>query len=313
MRHQFRVGFKRVAAVALGLACVGWFCGCPQRVETPVLRGGESSDFNESVESFLKKIPQSEQATVVQTLLFLVMEDMDPEAYAQKGLADLLKLNVPEVLKSEVYEKTGMAICHLAQQKFMEKRASLEVELEAVRTQLEGFRAKLEAQARQESLLAGFLIRGFQVRYEQAPFKMLAYLNFTVDNQSTATLTGLVFRVRFEGLAAGVPGVGVLKRESFAEPLAPGQSRSFTLLASECPKIPNKTPAQYAQLLRASVQVANGVLSGGTPLLATIPDLQLEQDLQQAKAMELEILGQLEASASRDRFLMWGRLPAVSH
>ena len=312
MRHEIPARFKRGAVAVLNLAWLCLLCGCPRKAGPPVLQGGQFSDFNAAFESFLEEVPGPEHAAIIHAVLFLVEGEMDPAAYAGKALGDLLKLPVPEVLKFELYGRTGEDILQFARQRFLEKRAALEVERTEVQDRVEALHRELKKQAQQAELLAGLLVRDSSVRYEQGPFEVRAYLDFRVANQSTATLKGLVFRIEFKGLADGIPSASVDKRETFSEPLLPGGSRPFKLLASECPKILNKTPADYPQLLQATVQVVNASLPSGESLLAAIPDTRLEKKVQAAQARLAEIQRLHEVSSSGEDFLFWGRNPADS-
>ena len=308
MGHEFHLKYKSGLLAFLSVACLCLMCGCPRQAGPPLLSGGESSDFNHSLESFLEVTPESEHAAIIHSILFLVVGEMDPNFYLGKTLRDLLKLPIPEVLKFELYGKGTEGICQLAQQRFLENRTTLDLEQKDKQQQLEKFRLQIQDQSRQEKLLEGLLVRDFSVRYEQAPFRVLAFLDFQVVNQSVAPLTGLVFRVDFKGRSQGVPGASTEKRKTFSEPLLPGSSRSFKLVASECPKILHKSPADYPNLLQTSVQVINGSLPNGEPILSAIPDMSLDKKVKQAEERLAEINRLMEVSSSGNAFLFWRRI-----
>ena len=308
MGHEFPLKYKSGLLAFLSVACLCLMCGCPRQVEPPLLSGGESSDFNHSLESFLEVTPESEHTAIIHSILFLVVGEMDPTYYTGKSLGDLLKLPIPEVLKFELFGKGTEGIFQLAQQRFLENRATLNLEQKDMQEQLEKFRLQAQDQSRQEKLLDGLLVRDFSVRYEKAPFKVLAFLDFQVVNQSVAPLTGLVFRVDFKGLSQGAPDGSTEKRKTFSEALLPGSSRSFKLVASECPKIPHKIPADYPNLLQTTVKVINGSLPTGEPILSAIPDMSLDKKVKQAEERLAEVNRLLEVSSSGNAFLFWRRI-----
>ena len=272
-----------------------------------MLRGGAVSDFNVSLDNFLDELPAEEHEPLIHALLFLATGEMDSAYYPGKTVRNLQNFPLTQVLKFELYGKTSAGIRGLAQRRFLQKGKDLNMELSEVRSKLSGIRQKLAAQELQVEMLDRFLVQDFKVRYEKAPFKVLAYLNFRVNNQTAATVKGFTFRVQFLDKAGGTVGVTEEKIQTVEEPLAPGAVRDFSLLASNCPALPGAGASEYAARLQVAVQVTNASLNGGKPLVNTIPDLRLEKDEEELTARQVVLLRLTEISRERGNFSFWSR------
>ncbi|MBT3469959.1 MAG: hypothetical protein HN467_11605 [Opitutae bacterium] len=308
MRDKVSGWFKRgvVAFFCLGLA--GMWSGCPKKAGTPVLRANDSNDFNVSLANFLEMIPPDEREPVVHALILIATKDMDPANYTGKTARDLQSLSLDEVFKFGVNGKTSSEILHQAQRRFLEGRQTLDEELSGVRSQLDGIRAKLETQTRREEMLNGLLVKDFNVLYEMGPFKIMAYVNFRINNQSTTQVYGLTFRTQFFGKTAQSVSPTEDKQVSFEDPINPGSGRDFRFLASNCPTLTGVATNGYREQLQASVTVVNASLDGGRPLIPTIPDLQLEQNRDDLLDREAELLRLLDVSEERRSFSFWSYL-----
>ena len=86
MGHEFPLKYKSGLLAFLSVACLCLMCGCPRQVGPPLLSGGESSDFNHSLESFLEVTPESEHTAIIHSILFLVVGEMDPNYYRVRVL-----------------------------------------------------------------------------------------------------------------------------------------------------------------------------------------------------------------------------------
>lgn len=312
MRQEISVWFKRGAVASLCLGLAGLWLGCPKKSKVPVLLGGAGSDFNVSLDNFLYALPVEERKPLIHALLFLATGEMDSAYYQGKTAQDLQNFPLTQVLKFELNGKTSAGIRALAQRRFLQKGKDLNRELSEVHSKLSEIRQKLAAQELQAEMLDGFLVQGFKVRYEKAPFKVLVYLNFRVDNQTAAKVRGFTFRVQFLDKAGGTVGVTEEKIQTFEEPLAPGSTRDFSLLASNCPVLPGAKASEYAARLQATVQVTNASLDGGKLLLTTIPDFRLAKDADELTARQTILLRIMEISKDRGDFSFWSR-SGVAH
>jgi hypothetical protein len=308
MRHKVSGWIKRGAVAFLCLGLTGLWSGCPKKMGTPVLRANDSNDFNVSLANFLEVIPLNEREPVVHALMLIATKDMDPSNYTGKTARDLQSLSLDEVFKFGVNGKTSSEILHLAQRRFLEEREALGEELSGVRSQLAGVREKFEKQTRQGEMLGGLLVKDFNVLYEMGPFKIMTYLTFRVDNQSTTQVYGLTFQTQFFDKAGQSVSPTEDKQVSFEDPIKPGSGRDFRFLASNCPTLPGVPADGYGEKLQASVTVINASLDGGRPLIATIPDLRLEKKRDALLRSEAQFLRLLDASKERRSFAFWSYL-----
>ena len=308
MRDKVSGWFKRgvVAFLCLGLA--GLWSGCPKKAGPPVLRANDSNDFNVSLANFLEMIPPDEREPVVHALILIATKDLDPAYYTGKTARDLQSLSLGEVFKFGVNGKTSSEILHQAQRYFLEGREALGEELSRVRSKLDGIREKLNQQTRQGEMLAGFIVKDYNILYEMGPFKIMAYLTFQVDNQSTVEVNGFTFRTKFSDKAGQPLSSTEDKQVSFEVSIKPGSGRKFRLLASNCPTLPGVPADGYGEKLKASLIVVNASLDGGKPLIATIPDLRMEKDRDALLGSETELLRLLDASKERRSFAFWSYL-----
>ena len=308
MRHKVSGWFKRGAVAFLCLGLAGLWSGCPKKAGPPVLRANDSNDFNVSLANFLEMIPPDEREPVVHALILIVTKDLDPAYYTGKTVRDLQSLTLDEVFKFGVNGKTSSEILHQAQRRFLEGRKILDEELSGVRGQLAGIREKLEKQTRRGEMLVGLLVQNFNVLYEMGPFKIMTYLTFRVDNQSTTQVYGLTFRTQFFDKSGQSVSPAEDKQVSFEVPIKPGSGRDFRFLASNCPTLPGVAADGYGEKLQASLTVVNASLDGGRPLIATIPDLRFEKNRDALLRSETEFLRLLNASKERRSFAFWSYL-----
>jgi hypothetical protein len=308
MRHKVSGWFKRGAVAFLCLGLAGLWSGCPKKVGAPVLQANDSNDFNVSLANFLEMIPPDEHDPVVHALILIATKDIDPANYKGKTTRDLHALALDEVFKFEVNGKTSSAILHLAQRLFLEKQGSVREELSGVRKKLFAINEKLDAQKRKGEMLAGFLVRNFNVLYEMGPFKIMTYLTFRVDNQTTTKVYGLTFRTQFFDQSGQPVSPTEDKQVSFEVPVNPGSGRGFRFLASNCPTIPGLSVDGYAKALKTSLTIVNASLEGGRPLIATIPDLHLEKERDAFLDRVTKQQHLLDESEDRRSFSFWSYL-----
>ncbi len=286
--------------------------GCPAKNTIPILEeqiyGSSAGDFNVSLQEFLAQLPQQDHEPVVHALMFLASGEMSPDFYVGKTIRDFGSLALGDVFRFEVYGLNREDIIVMAQKRFNRRRTELQKELDQVQEEHRLVQEQIDKIKSAKEMLKGFVVRELDVRFDKGPLKVLAYLDFRVENFTTQNIKGFNFQVQFLDKADRAIGSPNEKKIFFDEGLNPGQARSFRLLASNGPSLQQITFSNYAEHFKVTIEVVNAYLEGGRAIAAILPNLRQEKKIQELEKKKLEVAKVLDQSSHSSRYSFWSGL-----
>ena len=279
---------------------------CKRQEPVPRMSSGMNADFSTHLENFVNQLSDRERTPVIHALIFLAREDLDPDFYEGKTMADARQIKLSDELRYRLNDLSAEEILSLSHTQFNKVHRQKTKELQDKKDILAKNNRRLEGHLDAEEMLYKIKFTDLDYNYANVNGKITAYVKARVANNTAKKVSVVNYSIQIKDRLTGQYFSKVQRPKSFGSRIIlPGEERSINFtVSSNVPLLGNLPIEQYKSRLEPIFILENAFDEQGGAF-RKIPDATLTESIKNLKA-EVQFLEEvLEKSKDRKKFTFW--------
>ena len=270
------------------------------------MSSGVNADFSTHLENFFYQLSDRERIPVIHALIFLALEELDPDFYEGKTMADARQIKLSDELRYRLNDLSATDILSLAHTQFNRIHRKKTQELQDKKATLSKNNRRLEGHLDAEEMLYKIKLTNFEYNYAKVSGKVTAYVQVSVANNTAKKVSMFNYSIQFKDRLTEQYFTRVQRPKSFGNRIIlPGEERDIAFtVSSNVPLLGNLPIEQYKSRLEPIFILENAFDEHGGAF-RKIPDPSLTASIKKLKAEVKYLEEVLEKSKDRKKFTFW--------